>query len=293
MKAKILFLLILVLGTCSFCSAQSSLKGTLRLADSSFVQVVKTVDGSSNIGRIIQMDSVNIVLQTSVTAITIPIAKITEIKESPVESLIDGEYWFPNPNATRLFFGPTAHMLKAGEGYFSDTYLFFPQMVVGLTDNITLGGGMSLFPGGGMDNQIYYLMPKIGVSLDDRLSLAGGALVINVPWVEDDSYTVGVVYSVFTAGNRNRNFSAGLGYGFADGEMADKPLVMLGGEYRLSRRVSFVSENWIFPGMEEPLVSGGFRFFGEGIAVDLALVNVLGEDMLMPGIPFIDFVYNF
>ena len=27
--------------------------------------------------------------------------------------------------------------------------------------------------------------------------------------------------------------------------------------------------------------------------VDLALINVLGEDMLWPGLPFIDFVYNF
>jgi len=297
MKGKILFLFAIVSWSLLSCplpaKAQQILKGQLRLADSSFVQIVRTTDGSSNVGRITQIDSVNILLQTEVTVITIPIAKITEIKESPLGSMVNGEYWFPNPNATRLFFGPTAHMLKAGEGYFSDTYIFFPQVVVGITDYLTLGGGMSLFPGGEMDGQLFYIMPKIGLALDEGFHLAGGALIINIPGFSNDSYNVGVAYSAATVGDRNRSFTAGLGYGFADGELADSPLVMLGGEYRLSRRVSFVSENWLFPGMDQPLVSGGLRFFGEGLAVDLALVNVLGEDMLVPGIPFIDFVYNF
>lgn len=297
MYRKIIFALVII-----FCvlspylspaNAQPALKGRLRLADSSFVQIVRTTDGSSNVGRITQIDSLNILLQTDVTVITIPIAKITEIKESPVGSKVNGEYWFPNPNATRLFFGPTAHMLKAGEGYFSDTYIFFPQAVVGVTDFLTLGGGMSLFPGGGMSEQLFYIMPKVGLALDDKFHLAGGALVINLPGFSDESYTVGVMYSAATIGDRNRSFTAGLGYGFADDELTDRPMVMVGGEYRLSRRVSFVSENWLFPGMDQPLVSGGLRFFGEGLAVDLALINVLGEDMFLPGLPFIDFVYNF
>jgi hypothetical protein len=297
MTRKIIF--FFVVASCSLflglyqANAKPALKGRLRLADSSFVQIVRTTDGSSNVGRITQIDSVYILLQTDVTGITIPIAKIIEIKESPLGSMMNGEYWFSNPNATRLFFGPTAHMLKAGEGYFSDTYIFFPQVVVEITDFLTLGGGMSLFPGGEMDGQLFYIMPKIGLAMDEGFHLAGGALIINIPGFGNDSYNVGVVYSAVTVGDRNRSFTAGLGYGFADGELADSPMVMLGGEYRLSRRVSFVSENWLFPGMDQPLVSGGLRFFGEGLAVDLALINVLGDDMLVPGIPFIDFVYNF
>jgi hypothetical protein len=272
--------------------AQQPIKGQLRIADSTFVQMVKTIDGSSNVGSIIQIDSVNIVLQTSVTVMNIPIGKITEIKEIPAESIKNGEYWFSNPNATRLFFGPTAHMLKKGEGYFSDTYIFFPQVVFGLTDNITLGGGISMFPGGG-SNQIVYFMPKVGAPVNEKFHLAGGALIIKVPDFDQDVSTVGVLYGVGTYGGSDRSFTAGLGYGFAGDEMADRPMVMVGGEYRMSRRVSFVTENWLFPGLNQPLVSAGFRFFGEGLAVDLALANVLGEDMITPGIPFIDFVYNF
>lgn len=291
-KALVSLLLAALFLWAGRAAAQQNIKGQLRIADSTFIQIVKTIDGSSNVGSIIQIDSVNIVLQTSVTAMTIPIAKISEIKEIRAGSIRNGEYWFTNPNATRLFFGPTAHMLKKGEGYFSDTYLFFPQIVFGLTDNITMGGGVSLFPGAGGD-QIVYFMPKAGMSVNDKFSLAGGALIIKVPDFDDNVSTVGVFYGAGTYGDRDRSFTAGLGYGFAGDEMADRPMVMVGGEYRMSRRVSFVTENWIFPGLDQPLVSAGFRFFGEGLAVDLALANVLGEDMITPGIPFIDFVYNF
>ncbi|MCZ6819631.1 MAG: hypothetical protein O7G31_09090, partial [Calditrichaeota bacterium] len=69
--------------------------------------------------------------------------------------------------------------------------------------------------------------------------------------------------------------------------------IMLGFERRTSRRTAFVSENWIFPGVDNPLISYGFRFFGEKIAVDLAFVNILGEDAIFPGIPYVDFIYNF
>ncbi|HAD82923.1 MAG: hypothetical protein A2509_04300 [Candidatus Edwardsbacteria bacterium RIFOXYD12_FULL_50_11] len=292
---RITFALLFLTGCCFWITpglAQQPIKGRLRMADSTFIQIVKTIDGSSNVGSIIQIDSVNILLQTSVTAMTIPIVKITEIKEIPAESIKNGEYWFSNPNATRLFFGPTAQMLKKGQGYFSDTYIFFPQVVFGLTDNITLGGGISLFPGGG-GNQIIYLMPKVGMPVSEKFHLAGGALIIKLPDLDQEASTVGVLYGAGTYGGPDRSFTAGLGYGFAGDEMADRPMVMVGGEHRLSRRVSFVTENWLFPGLDQPLVSAGFRFFGEGLAVDLALANVLGEDMVTPGIPFIDFVYNF
>lgn len=286
---------VLAAGLCIWVKpglAQQPLKGRLQVADSTFIQMVKTVDGSSNLGRIIRIDSLSVEFQTTVMTMTIPIGKIAEIKDIPVGSIKNGEYWFSNPNATRLFFGPTAHMLKGGEGYFSDTYIFFPQVVFGLTDNITMGGGMSLFPGGG-SNQIVFFMPKVGMPVNEKFHLAGGALIIKVPDFDQDVSTVGVLYGVGTYGGSDRSFTAGLGYGFAGDEMADRPMVMVGGEYRMSRRVSFVTENWIFPGLDQPLVSAGFRFFGEGLAVDLALANVLGEDMITPGIPFIDFVYNF
>ena len=70
-------------------------------------------------------------------------------------------------------------------------------------------------------------------------------------------------------------------------------MIMIGAEARLSRRTAFVTENWIIPGVDQPLISFGFRFFGEGLSVDLALINMIGEDTFFPGIPWLDFVFNF
>jgi hypothetical protein len=122
--------------------------------------------------------------------------------------------------------------------------------------------------------------------------------MVSFPWFDDmdegrRSMSAGIVYGVGTYGTDDNSFTAGLGYGYADKQMADKPMVMLGGEYRLSRRTAFVTENWIFPGIDQPVVSAGIRFFGEGMCFDLALVNVIGEGAVAPGIPYADFVINF
>ena len=37
----------------------------------------------------------------------------------------------------------------------------------------------------------------------------------------------------------------------------------------------------------------GARIFSEYLSVDLAFINVTGGDALFPGVPYVDFVYNF
>ena len=61
---------------------------------------------------------------------------------------------------------------------------------------------------------------------------------------------------------------------------------------RLSRRISFISENWIFPieGETEGIYSYGLRFLGEGLTVDLAFVSLLGEN---GAIPWLGFAFRF
>ncbi len=262
----------------------------LRIVDSTQIQLLTLHDGSTLHGRIVEIGEDSISFKTETVAFTIPIAKITKLVSIPAQSVRDGKYWWPNPNRTRLFFSPTARMLRQGEGYFCDYYLFFPGFAVGLTDNITLGGGMSLFPGLGMSEQLFYFTPKIGVPVSGNFDLAVGALIIGLP---DNEPTVGLLYGVSTVGSLDHSFTFGLGYGFADGELADKPAVMLGTDQRLTRRMAFVSENWVIPGVDDPLISNGIRFFGEKISVDLALITVLGSGAVFPGLPYIDFVYGF
>jgi len=112
---------------------------------------------------------------------TIPISRIVAFEEVASERIRKGDYWFPNPNRTRMYIGPTGHMLPKGEGYFADMYVFFPSVAYGLTDNITLSAGLSLFPGLNIDEQLVYFMPKVGLAATENISLAVSGIILVVP----------------------------------------------------------------------------------------------------------------
>ena len=260
------------------------------------IQIVTTEEGSTLVGSIIRIGEAEIEYRTDVGVITIPRSKIKSIRTLPADAIHGGEYMFPDPNRTRLLFAPTGRMLRKGEGYFADYYIFFPTVNYGITNRVSLGGGMTLFPTGSLKDQVYFFTPKFGIRQSDRVNIAAGALVIGFPGLEDDDEdapVVSVLYGVGTWGRPDRHITMGLGYGMVDTELADRPLVVLGGEYRLTRRTALVSENWMMPGVDNVLVSYGVRLFTENLSVDLALLNTVGEDSIFPGIPYVDFVWNF
>ncbi|MCP4685344.1 MAG: hypothetical protein GY867_07835, partial [bacterium] len=222
-------------------------------------------------------------------------------------------YWFPNPNKTRLLVGPTARTLEAGQGYFADLWLFFPGVYYGVTDNFTIGAGISIFPG--VDDQLYYIVPKYGFAASEDIDLAVSIFVFRL-WNETACLGIGSM----TYGSDDRSLTCGLGLAWNDGGMADKPAATLGGEYRVSRNISLVGESWFIPGEidEGELVMGAVRFFGEKLSVDLGLAyavdnkgdrdladdidyDVDGYDIedydtsydATTWVPYIDFVYNF
>ena len=291
---SIFYLLLFVVNHPINAQERSNIKNELKIPDSTHVQILTTMDGSRNIGRIIEIGDDEIRFETEVGILSVSISKIKEIKEVSSTKIKDGKHWFENPNTTRLYFMPTAYTLKKGEGYFADYLLFFPMVAYGITNRLTIGGGFSILPTTEIGNQICYFMPKVGLVSSEKISVAAGALLIKMPdFDDDDSPLVGVLYGVSTIGKPDANFTFGAGFGFVDSDFADKPMVTLGGEKRVSRRVSLVTENWIFPGVDQPLISYGIRLMGEKLSVDLALFNTVGEDMLFPGFPYIDFVFNF
>ena len=275
-----------------------SLTSRLAIPDSTQIQVLETTDGSTTVGRIVEIGTEEIAFETDLGIIHIPISKIKHIETVSADLIRKGELWFANPNITRLFFAPTARMLKQGEGYFSDYYLFFPGFAYGITDRFTLGAGLSIFPTVDINDQLFFLAPKVGLVQEKTFSFAAGALLVRIPRYEDDASqddpeVAGILYGVTTFGQPDASLTAGLGYGFVEGDLAARPMVMIGGEKRLTRRMALVTENWIFPGVEDPLISYGIRFFGKRLSVDLGLINTIGEGAIFPGVPYIDFVVQF
>jgi hypothetical protein len=274
----------------------------LRVPKAGTTQIITMRDGSTLTGRITQVSEDKVVFSSTVGEVTVPIDQIEDIREVADSSMKGGKFWFPNPNQSRLYISPTGRTLEAGAGYFSDILLFFPSITYGLTNNVSVGGGFSLLPGIDIDHQLFYLFPKVGMQASEKVALAASVLIVRLPDFdedddiisdEDQSQFVGVLFGTCTVGDGDKSLTFGLGDGFVDGDFADKPAVLVGGEYRVARRMSLVTENWVFPGVDDPLISYGVRFFGEGLSVDLAFVNILSEDAFFPGIPLLGVTYNF
>ena len=260
----------------------------MTIPDSTQTQILIIDDGLTFIGRIIEIGEKKIKFETKYGVMTISIFQITDLKLVSDDQLKDGKYWFPNPNCSRLFFAPTGRMLKQGEGYFADYFIFFPTVTYGITNNFTLGGGFSIVPGLDLFEQILLFTPKIGIKTSKKMDLAVGALIVKLP---EDAPSAGILYGVSTFGSLDKSITVGLGYGYIGDKFADKPMIVLGGESRTSRNISLVTENWLVPEKDTPVISVGLRFFGEKLSTDFALIFPMEEELFI--FPYVDFVYKF
>lgn len=250
---------------------------------------IELKDGSILIGNIIFEDDNSIQFKTiSEVEITIKKEQI-ETKKNVSGKFVDGKLWNNDPNSTRLLFSPTGRALKAGHGYFSAYQIFFPFLAVGITDFLTISGGISLLPGA--DGQVLYIAPKVTPYQSKNISISGGVLYIKFP---GEDYSGGIVYGVSTFEFDRAAITTGFGYGFFGGDFADNPMLVLGVETRLSQKFKLISENWIFISGEIHLFSLAFRFFGENLAADFGLILPTSIDANgFPFIPWLGFAYNF
>jgi hypothetical protein len=241
-------------------------------------------DGSVVYGRLERQDADSVVVVAAMGRMAFAVSTITQLKPAgTARKRSDGttDYWFPNPNGTRLLFGPTGRTLGAGEGYFADHYVVFASVGLGVTDRVQMGAGTLLFP---TEEFFWFLMPKFGVIQSETFNVSVGALYGGAR-----EETAGIAYAVGTYGSTDRSVTVGIGQGIIGSETEGKPIFMIGGESRISRRMALVSENYFGSGAREGVVSYGIRFLGDRFTVDLAFLNTT-VDPVFPGFPYLDFV---
>lgn len=259
-------------------------------------------DKSSFVGRILDKDSIQIFMATtSFPKLGILIKEIADIEEVDPASIKNGQYWFPNPNATRYLFAPSGFNLKQGEGYYQNTYILLNSLNVGLTDNISIGAGIELLStiatlSGSGEGPVFFVTPKVGFEVDENLHIGAGLLFATVPsFGSDDRLGMGIAYGVGTIGSTDHNLTGGLGWGFVRGNFDNKPIITVCGLTRVARRVALVTENWFVPTPDyDALLSYGVRFFNEKVAVDVAFINhkEIFQSFFL-GLPYVDFVAKF
>jgi hypothetical protein len=293
-----------------FC-APPALRGQQQPPDTTTRQIVRTRDGSTLFGRVIAEDSASIRIETTGGVLTIARADVVSITTVRAGDMHDGQYWFPDPNRTRLFFAPTGRMLDAGEGYYMNTYLLFQSVAGGFSSRVTLGGGFSLLPGVNPSDWLYYFTPKVGVYQSSSVNVAVGAFAGFLPETSPSGF--GILYGVATEGGPNGSITEGVGFGYAGSRLAQRPVGMLGGQQRVSRRIALISENYLYvekasntscvlnvctdvsDNRPHALVSYGLRFLGDKLSVDFAFFNVAGQgaDWIFPGVPYLSFGVKF
>jgi hypothetical protein len=258
---------------------------------------VRLADGSTLYARVLVADEERITFETSGGA-RLEVSRAQLRTMEPARGrFVDGRFWREDPNKTRLFFAPTGRSLRAGEGYFGVYELFIPFLSYGITDQITLSGGSPVYVGMFGVTPPFYLAPKVQVVSDPRAQLSLGALAIFLPrswdWDGDRTRSLGIAYGVGTLGDLDNAATAGIGWGFADGEFSSRPVVMFGGEVRTGRPTKFITENWFMPGEDGIVLSGGLRFFGERLSADAGLLGFIGSGESGCCLPLVNFLYHF
>jgi len=235
---------------------------------------IETLDGNEYIGKIVSEDTEIIILKTDhLGAITIRKVAIKRMTPVNKKQLVNGVYWFDNPQSTRYFWQPNGYGLKAGEGYYQNVWILFNQVAVGVTDNISIGAGMvPLFLFAGVSTPVW-LTPKLSIPIKkDKFNMGVGALLGTV--LGESGSDFGIAYGTATLGDRNTNMSIGLGYGYLDGDWANSPIISFSAMIRTGQRGYLMTENYyIGTGDEDVLILflGGRRLI-KNSGIDFGLM---------------------
>jgi hypothetical protein len=255
---------------------------------------IELMDGTEFIGTILSKDSAVLEISTSsIPKIQIYVETIKKMKTVDTKMVFKGATAIPNPNPTRYLFAPSAFNLKKGEGYYQNTYLLLNSVNYGITDHFSIGGGIELIStfstiGTGW-SPIWLFTPKVGYEVAKNVNVGAGLLVANMGFKGGFQLAYGLV----TYGNPENNVTLAVSTGWANGTYLKNPPITLNGMFRMGRRTSFITENWIVPSIGT-LYSYGVRFFGSKISVDLGFLN--NKDIMksiLIGVPYVDFVVKF
>lgn len=219
----------------------------------------------------------------------------------------DKSTWEPNPSPSKYFLGPTAIPMENRTGYYQNSYVFFNEAYYGVTDWFSMGVGFEFLStfitlANPPFRPILFAHPKVGFKVADNFYASVSGLYVNATLFDDDDTdelegTFGVVIGQVTYGTYDNNVTAGVAWGYSWDGIADKPIINLGGAWRVGKRMSLLTENYIVPKSESgyyPVFIYGMRFLGQKMSFDVAFINssdIAQVDII--GIPYVSMTFNF
>lgn len=251
---------------------------------------VYTAD-TSFYGRLVSIGLETVVLDREGKMLTLPMRSVTKIlRVEKQEARL--ALPFANPNYHRYLFAPSAYMLKQGDGYYQNIYLFINQFTFGVTDWFSLSTGfdwLTLLSG----QPAVLVSPKFGVRLYEKFGIGAGSYSVFLTSEEESMH---IVYGVITYGSNEANLTVGAGRFFTPDDFWGNGMAYsINTMMRAEENIGIVIESWIFVphGQEtEWIVAPAVRFMSEKITWDLGLIfNPYLVKEAIP-IPYADFVYH-
>jgi hypothetical protein len=301
--------LLLVIVTMFLAPTLARAQQTTGIVVSDSLVEVRLADGSTLFGKIVAVTESEVSLRTTAGAqVTVPRAQIRSVRIVRGTAQHNGEVWPEDTNTSRLFLTPTGRSLPAGRAQFGVLELFFPFISYGIDDRFTLTAGTPIIPE--LIGEIYYVAPKLEIVRTPTAHVSASVLGF-FGGSEGEFGSAGVLYGVGTFGTPDKSVTVGGGFPFYAGngenELASRPVIILGGEYRSSRRIKFMTETLLFSYRDcqldsnynchdvtkwQALIGGGLRFIGERISADAGLGVAAGQDGGCC-LPLVNFAYTF
>ncbi len=258
--------------------------------DTTRIYRIETRDGNTFTGTIVSEDIDYLILKTDkLGELKIAASEIQSRVELRETKKVGNNYWLPNPQSSRYFWAPNGYGLAKGEAYYQNIWVLYNQFSYGFTDYFSLGAGMvPLFLIDGTATPIW-LVPKFSIPIKkDLFNLGAGAFLGTL--IGEDFGIYGLLYGTATIGNRDKNVSFGMAYGFVDDNWADIPIFNLSTMIRTGPKGYFISENYIASSGGElgVMLSAGGRTIIRRIGLDYSLwIPIFPEMDQFLALPFL------
>lgn len=237
--------------------------------------LLKMLDGSELIGKLIAEDQTSLIIETtSLGQLNILRSEVKVLIRSPEGGRAG---WHATRDAARNIFGPTTgYNPPKGKGYYQNYMLLVNQVHYGLTDHFSLGMGLEL--ASLLENALQLpsvaLYPKVSIPVvENQFQIGLGAVFTHLADFGPSTFDFVNYYTALTYGPPDRHISVGLGYTRIDGDYSASPLYILGGQYRFTRSFALATENWLARGPTQgSLLSLSGRIIGQRTSWDLGVI---------------------
>ncbi len=266
--------------------------------DKTTYMLVRTEDGNQYVGRLLQMDSTTIVLETAIfPELPIPRYAIKSMKPVSLKRARQSFSAEELPIAGAYFVTGSAYGVPAGESYYSNGMVLFNRYGVGLSPYFSLQAGLLIyfedfiFPG--------WVAPKLSIPIrQDFLTVALEGMIgrgFDV-FTEYEETSLNGLQTLMTLGSRVNNLTVGCGLAWSGMRWARQPMFSLSGTLLLSKRMALMTENYSFLRRydnERVYASTiGSRVYGRVVNFDFG-ISILRESAYTDVVPWLSLGVSF